>query len=124
MGLRTGCRDVVSEFRRGVACGVPDAVHAACGRVDNADLNAAKVMRQRALRWPALKSTGHSDREASETLWKELRTARKQSKRWGADRAEATTKPACAVEKHQDAQRCRGCDVDSASEVAPTAAPA
>ena len=70
----------------------------ACGRVDDADVNAAKVMRQRALRWLALKSAGHSDREATETLWRELRTARKESKRWGVDRAEATAKPACAVE--------------------------
>ena len=70
----------------------------ACGRVDDADVNAAKVMRQRAVRWLALKSAGHSDREAAETLWKALRTARKESKRWGADRVEATTKPACAVE--------------------------
>ena len=69
-----------------------------CAHVDDADVNAAKVMRQRALRWLALKAAGHSDREATETLWKELRAARKESQRWGADRAEATTKPACAVE--------------------------
>ena len=70
-----------------------------CARVDDADVNAAKVMRQRALKWLALKSVGHSDREATETLWRELRTARKESKRWGADRAQATAKPACAVRK-------------------------
>ena len=69
-----------------------------CAHVDDADVNAAKVMRQRALRWLVLKAAGHSDREATDTLWKELRAARKESQRWGADRAEATTKPACAVE--------------------------
>ena len=68
-----------------------------CARVDDADVNAAKMMRQRTLRWLALKSAGHSDREAAETLWRALRTARKESKRWGADRVEATTKPACAA---------------------------
>ena len=69
-----------------------------CAHVDDADVNAAKVMRRRALRWLALKAAGHSDREATETLWKELRAARKESQRWSADRAEATTKPACVVE--------------------------
>ena len=52
-----------------------------CARVDDSDVNAAKVMRQRALKWLALKSAEHS--EANETLWKALRTARKESKRWG-----------------------------------------
>ena len=33
-----------------------------CAHVDDADVNAAKVMRQRALRWLALKAAGHSDR--------------------------------------------------------------
>ena len=93
-----------------------------CARVDDADVNAAKVMRQRALKWLALKSAGHS--EANETLWKALRTARKESKRWGADRAEATAKPACAVRRRQDAQRRRGCGVDSASGDRPTPATA
>ena len=91
--------------RTDAACGHVDAENrkgklfrcATCGRVDDADINAARVMRQRALKWLALKSAGHSDREAAETLWKALRTARKESKRWGADRAEATTKPACAA---------------------------
>ena len=96
----------MDSSRTDAACGHVDAdsrkgkvFHCtACGRVDDADVNAARVMRQRALRWLALKCAGHSDREATETLWKQLRTARKESRRLGADRAEATTKPACAVE--------------------------
>ena len=87
------------DHRPGLECGHIDAGNRkgkmfrcmACGRVDDADVNAAKVMRQRGLRWLALKSAGHSNREAAETLWKALRTARKESKRWGADRAEAPT---------------------------------
>ena len=53
----------------------------ACGRVDDADVNAARVMRQRAGRWLALRSGIESDREAHEALWSEVRTARKDSKR-------------------------------------------
>ena len=73
----------MDSSRTDTECGHVDAeqpqgenipVHSACGRVDDADVNAAKVMRQRALRWLALKSAGHSDREAAETLWKALRS--------------------------------------------------
>ena len=88
-----GCGHVDAESRKGKAFRCT-----ACGRVDDADVNAARVMRQRALRWLGLKSAGHSDREATEMLWKELRTARRESRRLGADRAEATIKPACAGE--------------------------
>ena len=69
----------------------------ACGRVDDADVNAANVMRQRASAWLELKATGLTEREANETVWKILRTARAESKRRGADHAEATTKPACVI---------------------------
>ena len=95
-----------------------------CGRVDDADVNAARVMRQRALRWLALKSAGHSDREAAETLWEELRTARKESKRWGADRAGGDSQARVRGRRRQDAHRRRGCGVDSASGVRPTPAAA
>ena len=95
----------MDSSRTDAACGHVDAENrdgkafrcTRCGRTDDAAVNAASVMRQRALRWLALKSTGQSDREATETLWSELRTARKESKRQGANRAEATAKPACAA---------------------------
>ena len=53
--------------RTDTACGHVDAGNrkgsmfrcTAYARVDDADVNAAKVMRQRALRWLALKSAGH-----------------------------------------------------------------
>ena len=85
----------MDSSRTDAACGHVDADRrkgkvfhcTACGLVDDTDVNAAKVMRQRALRWLALKSAGHSDREATETLWRALRTARKESKRLGADQA-------------------------------------
>ena len=95
----------MDSSRTDAACGHVDAASrnaklfrcTACGRVDDADVNAAKVMRQRASTWLELKATGLSDREASETLWNKLRTARRESKRKGADHAEAITKPACVI---------------------------
>ena len=50
-----GCGHVDAESRKGKAFRCT-----ACGRVDDADVNAARVMRQRALRWLALKSAGHT----------------------------------------------------------------
>ena len=67
-----------------------------CDRTDDADVNAARVMQQRARRWLELRKSADSDREANEALWEELRAARRESGRWGADR-EATAKPAGAA---------------------------
>ena len=56
----------MDSSRTDTACGHVDAGNrkgemfrcTACGRVDDADVNAARVMRQRALRWLGLKSAG------------------------------------------------------------------
>ena len=95
----------MDSSRTDAACGHVDAENRkaklfcciSCGRIDDADVNAASVMRQRATSWLELKASGHTDRESNETLWKRLRAARTESKRKGADHAEATTKPACVA---------------------------
>ena len=90
----------------------------ACGRADDADVNAARVMRQRTMRWLAVREEAKTDAEATRTLWTELKAACDASSRTGTRCAEAKTKPACAP---QVPGRRRGCAVDSASTRTTTA---
>lgn len=68
-----------------------------CGHADDADVNAARIMRGRALRWLALRPTVATDSEAHNALRKEIEAARKQGRSTTPASAGAITKPACAT---------------------------
>ena len=62
----------------------------ACGHRANADVNAGRNLRARALRYLEIKGDGLTDSETHQALWKELAATRKQC----AGDAGASTKPA------------------------------
>ena len=64
-----------------------------CGHTDDADVNAARIMRAWALRWLALRHTVATDGEAHKALRKEIERAKSRT----PASAEAITKPACAT---------------------------
>ena len=70
-----------------------------CAHENDADVNAARIMRGRALRWLKLRANADTDGEAHKALWDELKAKRgAHSKNTGG--AGATTKPACAHSGH------------------------
>ena len=66
----------------------------ACGHRADADVNAGRNLRARALRYLEIKSSGLTDSETHQGLCKELRAARKRSEAERAGDAGASTKPA------------------------------
>ena len=68
-----------------------------CGHTDDADVNAARIMRGRALRWLALRRTVATDGEAHKALRREIEAARERGQSTTPAGAEAITKPACAA---------------------------
>ena len=76
------------------AASTPDA-QGRCAHENDADVNAARVMRARALRWLELRANAETDGEAHKALWDELKT-RREAHGMNTGRAGATTKPACA----------------------------
>ena len=65
-----------------------------CRHRANADVNAGRNLRARALRYLEIKGDELTDSETHQALWKELRTARKRPEAERAGDAEASTKPA------------------------------
>ena len=91
-----------------------------CDRTDDADVNAARVMQQRARRWLELRKSGRQ------------RPRGERGAVGGAEsRSQGIGTMGCGPggdsqargrgQEHQDAQRRRGCGVDSASGCRPTA---
>ena len=75
--------DAASRDKRSFQC-------TRCGHTENADVNAAQVLRSRAVRWRELRGEGLTERETNEALWAQLRATRKAC----AGHAGARTKPA------------------------------
>ena len=72
-----------------------------CAHEADADVNAARVMRARTLRWLELRVRAETDGEAHKALWEELKAKREaHGKNTGG--AGATTKPACAPSGHDN----------------------
>ena len=65
-----------------------------CAHENDADVNAARVMRARTLRWLELRANTEADGEAYKALWDELK-ARRKAHGTNTGGAGATTKPAC-----------------------------
>ena len=65
-----------------------------CGHRNDADVNAARVMRARTLRWLKLRANAETDGEAHGGLWDELKTAREEAGRKHTGRAGVITKSA------------------------------
>ena len=103
-GGRAVTLPAMDSSRTDSACGHVDAKNregktfrcTRCGRTADADVNAASVMRQRAMRWEELRAGTASDKDATDHLWKELREARKRSEKTSSGNstdARARTKP-------------------------------
>ena len=92
------------------ACGHIDAASrkgkrfacTACAHRADPDVNAAQVMRQRALRWLALRAMADTEGQAHQALWKELKAARDRARGNDTGRAGAIAKPACAPSGHDN----------------------
>ena len=62
-----------------------------CAHENDADVNAARVMRARTLRWLKLRAGAANDGEAHKALWDELKHAREEAGRKHTGGAGATT---------------------------------
>ena len=88
----------------------------------DADVNAAKVMRQRASTWLELKATGLSDREASETTLEQAEDSTQGVKTKGGRSRRGDNQARVRDHTTPAAPRRRGCGVDSVSGTQPTTA--
>ena len=74
----------------------------ACEHENDADVNAARIMRTWALRRLVLHRVSGADEEAHKALCEELKANRGEARNNESGRAEAITKPACAQSGHDN----------------------